>query len=478
MGLSMKYIIEKASVKPYTRVRQGKFEHVKGYDISRMTQGLDRPVGLASGRERHVMISELAKRGYRYLGDANYEHEQADPFLMESYGIKSVKKIAIPFRDGHMHTAWIGRPTNKTGRAEMSRLAKEKLPFVGQYETLPKKVEAQYVSGQETERFPEVSYKGANYKLVNKKGEWSLRITGWDKPLDPDNPNYHFERLARESAKTYQKYVPLGMGVDKFSKEFALSKLYNMGYTKKQPTTPSLEHELPRTISHDPHKEKGLFERDIQESSERWKTRGAIKTKDDLPDFMQKYYRPGVAKDEFQMRLPYGIAIKTEDKPVIERATKWLKENGAEWKFGGVWVFKVGLPVSLDVTKSFLEDARKIINSQRGATAEEKHKGMNMVLDVLRNEEEYDGENTKDDSKDSKAFHKDLFDVEDDLLDFIQTESKKEQTKKVKEEVKKSGGGVCPHDGKRGVYLRRYYQVPYWIREYKCPSGHIFQEIQ
>jgi hypothetical protein len=37
------------------------------------------------------------------------------------------------------------------------------------------------------------------------------------------------------------------------------------------------------------------------------------------------------------------------------------------------------------------------------------------------------------------------------------------------------GAATCPYDGKSAVQLRRYYQAPYWIREFKCKSGHVFQ---
>jgi len=34
---------------------------------------------------------------------------------------------------------------------------------------------------------------------------------------------------------------------------------------------------------------------------------------------------------------------------------------------------------------------------------------------------------------------------------------------------------LCPFDGKAAVQLRRYYQAPNWIREFRCRDGHIFQ---
>lgn len=426
----MKYVIEKASVKPYTRVRRGKFEHVKGYDISRMTQILDRPVGPFSGRERHVMISELAKRGYRYLGDANYQHEQADPFLMESYGIQSIKKVAIPFRDGHSHYGWIGRPTNKAGKDDVTRLAGEKLPFIGKRDTLPKEVASKYVSGPVKEKV-QLSYKGTNFQLVNQKGEWNLKVTGWDKPLDESDPNYHIERLHRESAKTYQKYIPLGMRVDKFSKEYVLNKLLNMGYEKK--SVPS---------------------KAITKPTKKWK-----------------------------------VTFADGSHVIVDATSNWEAKTKAQ-PMGKTVVART--EEHTEIKKGFLQDAMEIITAQPFVDKKKRYDDLKIVMNAIKAEEDYDGNNITDDSKDSKAFHKDLFDVEDELMDFIHRGGAEEDSLdglnndwnnigknlgKNKDNLGKSGG-ICPHDGKRGVYLRRYYQAPYWLREYKCPAGHIFQEVQ
>ncbi len=400
----MKFVIQKASVKPYTRVRRGKFEHVKGYDISKMTQNLDRPTGLFTGRERLVMISELAKRGYRYLGDANYQHEQADPFLMESYGIKKITKVGIPFRDGHTHYAWIGRPTNKSGKAEVARLASEKLPFI-ELETLPEDIASKYV---ERTVVPETTEVVRPFKDANK-----LKALSYVKNLkNPDKKDYAYSYF-----------------------QFLMD-----GGTGNPPENPNI---------------------------------GAM------------------GKQAVRMRLNEILS------------------------------------------KSFLQDAMKIINSTPFASKKAKYDDIKMVLDVIKQEEDYDGENRGDDSKDSKEFHSDVFEAEDDLINFIQSElgeegeeakegekekveeeeegeagleeglelpegveeppvppaigykqeeeNKKPEEKKEKkpeeEEVKKSGG-KCPFDGKQGVYLRRFYQSPYWMREYKCPKGHVFTEVQ
>ena len=44
--------------------------------------------------------------------------------------------------------------------------------------------------------------------------------------------------------------------------------------------------------------------------------------------------------------------------------------------------------------------------------------------------------------------------------------------------VLEKSGGKCPIDGKQGVLLRRYKEGAYWVREFKCPKGHIFSEQQ
>jgi hypothetical protein len=45
-------------------------------------------------------------------------------------------------------------------------------------------------------------------------------------------------------------------------------------------------------------------------------------------------------------------------------------------------------------------------------------------------------------------------------------------------EVLKKSGGRCPHDKRQGVQIRRFKQGADWIREFRCPKGHIFQEVQ
>ncbi len=177
------------------------------------------------------------------------------------------------------------------------------------------------------------------------------------------------------------------------------------------------------------------------------------------------------------------------------------------------------------LNKSFLQDAMKIINATPFTSKKARYDDIKMVLDVIKQEEDYDGENRGDDSKDSKEFHSDVFEAEDELINFIQSElgeegvegepkegdkgeteegeegleeglelpegaeeppvppaigykNKKEENPKKKEEEVKKSGGKCPFDGKQGVYLRRFYQSPYWMREYKCPKGHVFTEVQ
>ena len=46
------------------------------------------------------------------------------------------------------------------------------------------------------------------------------------------------------------------------------------------------------------------------------------------------------------------------------------------------------------------------------------------------------------------------------------------------EEVRKAGDATCPYDGQNGVQLRRFKQGAFWIREFRCPKGHIWQRTQ
>lgn len=47
----------------------------------------------------------------------------------------------------------------------------------------------------------------------------------------------------------------------------------------------------------------------------------------------------------------------------------------------------------------------------------------------------------------------------------------------VKEKLEKSSG-KCPYCGKTSVLIRRFKNGPYWMREFKCSNGHVFQEVQ
>lgn len=96
------------------------------------------------GRERHVIISQFAKAGWRYLGDK----DKPDQFIVNRYGLQDVQQTTIKLAKGHEATFWIGRPTNAAGRKEVERLAHEKLPRV-EHETLPAKWAAEYVEGYE-----------------------------------------------------------------------------------------------------------------------------------------------------------------------------------------------------------------------------------------------------------------------------------------------------------------------------------------
>jgi hypothetical protein len=219
------------------------------------------------------------------------------------------------------------------------------------------------------------------------------------------------------------------MSADNFSKEYVVDKLLRMGYMKTKHLEKSDVYERTR-----------LGKLEMVRKPKKWRITFADGT--------------------------HAVVDARHSKEAVDEGKKLSK----------LTIQKVD-----PLEKSFLQDARQIINSQKGATAQEKHEGLNMVLDVIRSEEEYDGENKTDDSKDSKDFHKDLFDVEDELMDFIRNESegkqKEDKLEKPSKQFKKSGGR-CPFDGRQGVYLRRFFQAPYWIREYKCPKGHIFQETQ
>jgi hypothetical protein len=46
------------------------------------------------------------------------------------------------------------------------------------------------------------------------------------------------------------------------------------------------------------------------------------------------------------------------------------------------------------------------------------------------------------------------------------------------EGLKKSGDATCPYDNLNGVQLRRFKQGAFWIREFKCPRGHVWQRTQ
>ena len=48
----------------------------------------------------------------------------------------------------------------------------------------------------------------------------------------------------------------------------------------------------------------------------------------------------------------------------------------------------------------------------------------------------------------------------------------------VNEEVRKAGDATCPYDGMNGVQLRRFKQGAFWIREFRCPKGHVWQRTQ
>ena len=45
-------------------------------------------------------------------------------------------------------------------------------------------------------------------------------------------------------------------------------------------------------------------------------------------------------------------------------------------------------------------------------------------------------------------------------------------------ELKKSGDATCPYDNLNGVQLRRFKQGAFWVREFRCPRGHVWQRTQ
>jgi GNAT superfamily N-acetyltransferase len=56
-----------------------------------------------------------------------------------------------------------------------------------------------------------------------------------------------------------------------------------------------------------------------------------------------------------------------------------------------------------------------------------------------------------------------------DIVDF------EERNKRLK---KSSGDYECPYDGLPGVQLRRFKQGAFWVREFRCSRGHVWQRVQ
>jgi len=110
--------------------------------ISPITLQLDFLPGMPfTGRENSVVISELAKKGYRYLGKGT---EVADQFLIDSYKLTDVKKIDIPLAGGRKWSVWIGKGQTTEAQQELQRLSNTKLPPI-KNETLSPQVSALYV---------------------------------------------------------------------------------------------------------------------------------------------------------------------------------------------------------------------------------------------------------------------------------------------------------------------------------------------
>jgi len=139
--------------------------------------------------------------------------------------------------------------------------------------------------------------------------------------MTPEHTDWHLRHLA-EGALTLQ---------DVSEKKHHQITKREMRKFKEPLGTRFQEYLTPRAIS--PQLPRG--------EEHKWQTRGAVKERSDLPDFMQKYYR-GVKDNEIQIKIPYGLLIKESNKAEVQRATEWLKNSGAEWKYAGLWVFRAG----------------------------------------------------------------------------------------------------------------------------------------
>jgi len=97
------------------------------------------------GRENHVRIAELAKAGLRFLGDK----EPADnDFIVEEYGLVSVKPIVLEYQSGNKETVWVGKAVTAKGKAELDRLIGDKLPWIGERDDLPAEFKRMYVKSK------------------------------------------------------------------------------------------------------------------------------------------------------------------------------------------------------------------------------------------------------------------------------------------------------------------------------------------
>jgi len=149
-----------------------------------------------SGRERHVLIAELAVRGWRYLGTK----EGPDQWLVDQYGLTDVRQIELPFK-GSVEQMWVGRPTNEKGRDELQRLVSERLPKI-ERETLPRKVAQRYVEG-EGGSAPSLNPRSAPGKSTRPPAKWWAMMLP---RIKAEYPKFGKRRIAQVTAGVWHGY--------------------------------------------------------------------------------------------------------------------------------------------------------------------------------------------------------------------------------------------------------------------------------
>lgn len=97
------------------------------------------------GRERFAIIAELAKAGYRYLGDDR--DKGPDDWMVKRFNMTGVKKIPLKSKNDTFEV-WVGIPHGPEAKEELERLSmvneKDKLPPI-EHESLPPQFIKQYV---------------------------------------------------------------------------------------------------------------------------------------------------------------------------------------------------------------------------------------------------------------------------------------------------------------------------------------------